>query len=243
MGVIPRRAHRSLTMIETRRSSARLSYARAFAAVAIAALAIGSARAESDDVDASSPAHVLAHKSVVNDLCVQGQNMTIKIAVHNVGGTAARKVKVVDRGFENDPNFVLITGSASLVGNFETLEPGASDSYSFVVVPKTSGSFYGGSATVQYLGKSGWEVTHGISNVVDAIPVYTKTQKNVFTALTIGKFVTLGACKTMDDWLKYGTIIGTVVGVLALNWVALKVKKSVAELRRRYAVASLSKQE
>jgi|UniRef100_A0A7S0WEB9 translocon-associated protein subunit beta len=227
-----------------RRSNTRASYARTFTAVATLALAIaGGARAQmDDDADAPKNAHVLAHKSVVDALCVEGQNMTIKIALHNAGGTAARKVKVVDEGFDSE-NFELITGSESLTANFETLVPGASESYSFVVVPKTSGSFYGGAASVQYLGSSGREVTHGKSNVVDAIPVYTTTQKNIFTALKVGKYVTLGACKTMEDWLKYGTIIGTVVGVLALNWLALKVKKGVAAMRRRYAVAALSKQD
>ena len=227
-----------------RRSHARASYARTFTVVATLALAIaGGARAHTDDdVEAPKNAHVLAHKSIIDALCVQGHNMTIQISLHNAGDTAARKVKVVDKGFDSE-NFDLITGSESLTANFETLEPGATESYSFVVVPKMSGSFYGGAASVQYLGSSGREVTYGASNVVNAIPVYTTTQKNIFSALKVGKYLTLGACKTMEDWLKYGTIIGTVVGVLALNWVALKVKKGVAAMRRRYAVAALSKQD
>jgi translocon-associated protein subunit beta len=93
------------------------------------------------------------------------------------------------------------------------------------------------------LGTSGRETTHGSSNVLGATPVYTTMQKNIFAALKVGKYLTLGACRTIEDWVKYGTIIGSVCGALLLNWVALKVKKGVAAARRKMAVASLERSD
>ena len=38
----------------------------------------------------------------------------------------------------------------------------------------------------------------------------SKCAANIFTALEIGRYLTLGACKTMEDWVKYGTLVGGV---------------------------------
>ena len=221
----------------TRRST----YARCVTAC-VAALALataGNARAD-DSSDVAKPAHVLVHKRVVEPLSVQGENMTISITLVNAGETEARKVKVSDKGFP-ETDFELITGKDSLSATYATLEAGASEEYSFVVVPKTSGTFNGGAASVSYLASSGREVTHGASNVVSGVPIYTALQKKVFTALKIGRWLTLGVCKTMEDWIKYATIFGSIGGILLLNWFALKVKKGVAAARRKLAVASLER--
>lgn len=223
----------------TRRST---TYARCVTAC-VAALALataGTAVRADDSADVSKPAHVLVHKRVVEPLAVQGENMTISITLVNAGETEARKVKVSDKGFP-ETDFELITGKDSLSATYATLEAGASEEYSFVVVPKTSGTFNGGVASVSYLASSGREVTHGASNVVSGVPIYTAMQKNVFTALKIGRWLTLGVCKTMEDWIKYATIFGSIGGILLLNWFALKVKKGVAAARRKLAVASLER--
>ena len=230
-------------MARTTHTHAR-SYACRLITACVAALALASASSPvfaQEDLS-QLPAHVLAHKRVVEPIVVEGHNMTVTITVTNAGESEARKVKVTDKGFPKE-DFELITGEDSLSATYATLEPGASETYSFVVVPLKSGTFYGSAAQVSYLATSGRETTQGSSNVVDAVPVYTRLQKNIFTALKVGRYLTLGACKSMEDWVKYGTIIGFVVGVLMLNWVALKVKKTVAAMRRKMAVASLERSE
>ena len=46
----------------------------------------------------------------------------------------------------------MITGKESLSATYATIAPGESVEYSFVVVPKKSGSFPGGAVSVSYLG-------------------------------------------------------------------------------------------
>ena len=225
--------------------------ARAVGRVALCALVIVASFAHpivaQDDADASDappgPARVLVRKRIVEDLIVEGSNVTVAVTLTNAGETEARKVKARDDGFANEDDFELITGKESLSATYATIAPGESVEYSFVVVPKKSGSFPGGAVSVSDLGTSGRETTHGSSNVLGATPVYTTMQKNIFAALKVGKYLTLGACRTIEDWVKYGTIIGSVCGALLLNWVALKVKKGVAAARRKMAVASLERSD
>lgn len=40
----------------------------------------------------------------------------------------------------------------------------------------------------------------------------------------------------IEDWVKYGMIIGSVCGALLLNWVAFKVKKGVVVVRCKMVV-------
>ena len=233
------------------RKQTRAFTARAVARVALCALVVVASFANpivaQDDADASDapagPARVLVRKRIVEDLIVEGSNVTVAITLTNAGETEARKVKARDDGFANEDDFELITGKESLSATYATIAPGESVEYSFVVVPKKSGTFPGGAASVSYLGTSGRETTHGSSNVLGATPVYTTMQKNIFAALKVGKYLTLGACRTIEDWVKYGTIIGSVCGALLLNWVALKVKKGVAAARRKMAVASLERSD
>ena len=233
------------------RKQTRALTARAVARVARCALVVVASFANpivaQDDADASDappgPARVLVRKRIVEDLIVEGSNVTVAVTLTNAGETEARKVKARDDGFANEDDFELITGKESLSATYATIAPGESVEYSFVVVPKKSGSFPGGAVSVSYLGTSGRETTHGSSNVLGATPVYTTMQKNIFAALKVGKYLTLGACRTIEDWVKYGTIIGSVCGALLLNWVALKVKKGVAAARRKMAVASLERSD
>ena len=233
------------------RKQTRAFTARAVARVALCALVVVASFANpivaQDDADASDappgPARVLVRKRIVEDLVVEGSNVTVAVTLTNAGETEARKVKARDDGFANEDDFELITGKESLSATYATIAPGESVEYSFVVVPKKSGSFPGGAVSVSYLGTSGRETTHGSSNVLGATPVYTTMQKNIFAALKVGKYLTLGACRTIADWVKYGTIIGSVCGALLLNWVALKVKKGVAAARRKMAVASLERSD
>ena len=233
------------------RKQTRAFTARAVARVALCALVVVASFANpivaQDDADASDappgPARVLVRKRIVEDLIVEGSNDTVAVTLTNAGETEARKVKARDDGFANEDDFELITGKESLSATYATIAPGESVEYSFVVVPKKSGSFPGGAVSVSYLGTSGRETTHGSSNVLGATPVYTTMQKNIFAALKVGKYLTLGACRTIEDWVKYGTIIGSVCGALLLNWVALKVKKGVAAARRKMAVASLERSD
>ena len=233
------------------RKQTRAFTARAVARGALCALVVVASFANpivaQDDADASDappgPARVLVRKRIVEDLIVEGSNVTVAVTLTNAGETEARKVKARDDGFANEDDFELITGKESLSATYATIAPGERVEYSFVVVPKKSGSFPGGAVSVSYLGTSGRETTHGSSNVLGATPVYTTMQKNIFAALKVGKYLTLGACRTIEDWVKYGTIIGSVCGALLLNWVALKVKKGVAAARRKMAVASLERSD
>ena len=230
---------RAFAMPSSRTRSTVATTARALVtrAIAIACLALG-AHASEDDL--ATTARVLARKTIAPAMAVEGQNLTVTVSLVNAGTAEARKVRVRDDGLDASA-FELIGGKDALSATYATLAPGERVEYAYTVVPKTSGSFKASAASVSYLGTSGRETTRGTSNVLGDVLVYTKTQRNIFTALEVGKYLTLGACKTMEDWVRYGTLFGGVAGALALNWFALKVKKGVAAARRRMAVASLER--
>ena len=129
---------------------------RAVARVALCALVVVASFANpivaQDDADASDappgPARVLVRKRIVEDLIVEGSNVTVAVTLTNAGETEARKVKARDDGFANEDDFELITGKESLSATYATIAPGESVEYSFVVVPKKSGSFPGGAVSV-----------------------------------------------------------------------------------------------
>ena len=76
-----------------------------------------------DDVAADappSPARLLARKRVVEDLAIEGQNLTVTVSLTNAGDLEARKVKARDDGFSS-ADFELVTGKESLSASFASI--------------------------------------------------------------------------------------------------------------------------
>ena len=92
------------------RKQTRAFTARAVARVALCALVVVASFANpivaQDDADASDappgPARVLVRKRIVEDLIVEGSNVTVAVTLTNAGETEARKVKARDDGFAPD---------------------------------------------------------------------------------------------------------------------------------------------
>ena len=167
--------------------------------------------------------------------------MTIKIDVFNAGSSAAYNVELTDPGW--DTEYFTVVGP-STKASFDSIAPGASASHSFVVVPKVAGSFTGGASAISYqTSAENAEVTTGVSNSLPGIPILTTPQKHLATALEFGSYVSLGFCKTMADWKYLGSVVGSIVLLLGGNHAVLKTRASLAALRRKKAVESLTKQE
>ena len=58
-------------------------------------------------------------------------------------------------------------------------------------------------------------------------------------ALKIGSYLTLGLCNSTEEWTKAALITTVLVGLLTVNWIALKGKRAVAEAQRKQAMKSL----
>mmetsp|Transcript_40791 Transcript_40791/g.100773 ORF Transcript_40791/g.100773 Transcript_40791/m.100773 type:complete len:229 (-) Transcript_40791:108-794(-) len=209
---------------------------------AAALLVCGAVAEDPAGAPTSSVAHLIVHKSVVETQLVIGQNMTIKIEVFNAGSSIARAVEVTDPGFDSG-NFE-VSGGASTTASFASLAPGATKVLSFVVVPKVTGQFSAGPCKVTYLASSAsTETTSGVSNALPKIAILSIADKHVDTALTVGAYLSLGFCRTMDDWKRGAMIAGVGSLLLGGNWLALKGKDALAQNRRRKAIESLTKEE
>ena len=58
-------------------------------------------------------------------------------------------------------------------------------------------------------------------------------------AMKIGSYLTLGFCNNAEEWTKAAIITTVLVGLITVNWIALKGKRAVAEAQRKQAMKSL----
>ena len=56
--------------------------------------------------------------------------------------------------------------------------------------------------------------------------------------MKIGSYPTLGFCNNAEEWTKAAIITTVLVGLITVNWIALKGKRAVAEAQRKQAMKS-----
>ena len=108
----------------------------------------------------------------------------------------------------------------------------------FVVVPKVTGQFSAGPSLVSYTAGAGHQAS-GTSNALDPLPILTPWEAKVEVAMKIGSYLTLGFCNNAEEWTKAAIITTVLVGLITVNWIALKGKRAVAEAQRTQAMKSL----
>ena len=130
---------------------------------------------------------------------------------------------------------------------FGEVAPGARETLEFVVTPRSSGVFSAGPSLVTYetqtaSGSSGMSIS-GTSNALPRIPILSQLEEHLALALKVGAVVSLGFCKTAEDWSRGAAIFGGVAALLFLNQCLLTGRRAVRANRRRKAIAELTKDE
>ncbi|XP_024539812.1 translocon-associated protein subunit beta [Selaginella moellendorffii] len=98
--------------------------------------------------DAGSGAFLLLHKEVqIKRLKPGSERITVSLVVHNAGSTTAYDVSLIDDSWPSS-YFNVVSGDTSTA--WEKLEVGKSLQHSFVLEPKTKGSFQAAPAVVKY---------------------------------------------------------------------------------------------
>ena len=161
--------------------------------------------------------------------------MTIEITLYNAGETAATGVEINDPGWDSS-SFAMLGPSTS--AKFASIPPLTKKTHRFVVVPKVTGQFSAGPSLVSYTAGAGHQAS-GTSNALDPLPILTPMEAKVEVAMKIGSYLTLGFCNNAEEWTKAAIITTVLVGLITVNWIALKGKRAVAEAQRTQAMKSL----
>lgn len=106
-------------------------------------------------------ARLLVSKTILNELIVEGKDLTVEFTVFNVGGSAALDVQLNDASFTED-NFEVVAGS--LNAKWNRLAPGTNVSHSVILRPVQSSYFNFTSAEVSYQPSEGAERVFGYSS-------------------------------------------------------------------------------
>jgi len=125
----------------------------------VALLAIFAQLSVADDVSAK----LLLIKEIEDEIITEGNELTVKYTLFNVGDGPATNVEVADSDF-HDSDFEAVSTPDM---KFERVDAGSNVSASVVVVPlKSTANFNFTSAVVQYVAAEGAEPTFGFSNEV-----------------------------------------------------------------------------
>jgi len=106
-------------------------------------------------------ARLLVSKAVLNELIVEGKDLTVEYTVFNVGGSAALDVQLNDASFGTE--YFEVT-SGSLNAKWNRLSPGTNVTHVVIVQAQQAGYFNFTSAELSYLPAEGAERVFGYSS-------------------------------------------------------------------------------
>lgn len=96
----------------------------------------------------TGPARLLVSKNVLNNIIVQGKDLSIEYKIYNVGESAATKVVLSDKSMPAE-DFSLVMGS--LNAEWQRIAPGTNVTHVAVVRPLKSGYYNFTSGEISYL--------------------------------------------------------------------------------------------
>jgi len=154
-----------------------------FVLTIVAVLALCAQLSVADDVSAK----LLLIKEIEDDIITEGNELTVKYTLFNVGDGPATNVEVADSDF-HDSDFEAVSMPEM---KFERISSNSNVSASVVVVPlKSTAAFNFTSAVVQYVAAEGAEPTFGFSNEVGQHPIISaKEYKRVHASHKIEWFL------------------------------------------------------
>jgi len=97
--------------------------------------------------DGESQARLLVSKNILNQLVVQGKDLTVHYSIYNVGSSAAIGVTLSDESFPSG-DFEVVQGLKS--AKWRSIAPGTNVSHTLIMRPQKSGMFNFTAAQVTY---------------------------------------------------------------------------------------------
>merc|ERR1711976_172987 len=92
-------------------------------------------------------ARLLAAKSILNEMLVEGKDLSVQYTIFNVGGSAALDVELSDAGFPKT-DFDVVRGNLNV--KWPRIAPGSNVSHVVIVKPTKSGYFNFTSGEIKY---------------------------------------------------------------------------------------------
>lgn len=90
---------------------------------------------------------LLASKNVLNEMLIEGKDVTVEYNIYNVGGTAAHDVELNDDSYNTD-DFEVTHGNTHV--HWSRIAPGSNVSHVVILKPARSGAVNFTSATINY---------------------------------------------------------------------------------------------
>lgn len=195
------------------------------------------AAVEDEEYAEADRAHLVVRKAAKAELVVQGRNVTIEIEVLNGGVATAYDVEVADAALPEGVDLV----EGALSAKYDKITPGSSKKYSYTVVPtKGDAPIMFSNAKVTYKPEAdSSDKTVGTSSFT-GFYVITPTQEITRHALNVGRYVSLGICKSPSDWRNLAILSGLVGGFLGVNSLIKSVNKSTKDRKHKKALAEIN---
>ena len=188
---------------------------------------------------------LLVHKDFeATDLTV-GMNLTVSVEIHNGGSGPAYEVEFVDAwerivDFGGNP-LKLVEGPTKqtykriAAGDFASFrQVFQAVNYGAATLPKT---------ITTYKESEGASDRVKVTSPSDEFSVLSKAQATTASILGVGKYVSLGFCKTTLDWIRLAVFVAVVTGTIALRKSFVTISEVQDARRRKRARKALGVEE
>jgi len=118
-------------------------------------------------------AKLIIIKEVLNDLITEGQDLSVKYTLFNIGDGAATNVELADSDF-HESEFELVAGMTSV--KWERIGASSNVSHVVTVRPLKASAFNSTSAVVQYVASEGAEPTFGFSDEIGELQIISNKE-------------------------------------------------------------------
>mmetsp|Transcript_11652 Transcript_11652/g.15842 ORF Transcript_11652/g.15842 Transcript_11652/m.15842 type:complete len:228 (-) Transcript_11652:102-785(-) len=196
-----------------------------------------------EDVDVPGEALLLARKYIVESPSVASENLTIMVEIFNLGDSAAFGVKLRDDSIVlAGDTFEFVEGTAD--ASWEKIGAGANITHKYVVKAMSTGVLQLGSASITYRPTSDSSDTKTVLSTSPVpTPLLSVFEKYFDASLIVGKYVSLGFCKTKSDWKVFGFLTVFIAFLFSSNSAAHKYKAWRRDRQYKSATEFLMKDE
>ena len=121
----------------------------------------------------------------------------------------------------------------------ESIEAGESFQHTFVLRPKSPGELSAPAATVSYTPFPNAEVQSGISTTIQGLTVFSPLENRVAQAVAVGRYLSLGYCQTVGDWMRVGFAVAAILVAIFGNSAFGSIQAANARRKRKAAIKEL----
>lgn len=121
----------------------------------------------------------------------------------------------------------------------ESIEAGESFQHTFVLRPKSPGELSAPAATVSYTPFPNAEVQSGISTTIQGLTVFSPLENRVAQAVAVGRYLSLGYCQTVGDWMRVGFAVAAILVAIFGNSAFGSIQAANARRKREAAIKEL----